>query len=46
MLDLQWDIVFVAVDTLTAPFFQEVFPDFVPGESALLVLDAGDFGVL
>ena len=46
MIDLQREISFAAVDALTAPLLQQVFPDFVSGQRPLLVLDPADLRVL
>jgi hypothetical protein len=46
MIDLQREASFSAVDTLTAPLLQQVFPDFVSGQRPLLVLDSADLRVL
>ena len=46
MIDLQRHIFFPAVHTLTPPFLEQVFSDFVSGEGALLVLYPAELGVL
>ena len=42
MIDLQREISFVAVNALTAPLLEQVFPDFISGQRPLLVLDPAD----
>jgi len=46
MLDLQINICGIAVGAGAAPLVEQVFPDFVAEESALLILYPGDLRIL
>jgi hypothetical protein len=44
VFDLQGQIFLLAISALMLPLQEQVFPDFVPGQGALLILDTLDVG--
>ncbi len=46
MVDFEWCVFRPAIDTFPAPFLQQILPDLVSGQGALLVLGPGDFRIL